>query len=93
MSQTTDSHCHGLGGNCDVLLQGTRVLGRPEWRQRAEEIGRRGIAACHAQQLPWPCGTFGSVEVPGLMLGLAGIGWLYLRLADPEVPSPLIVRP
>ena len=93
MSQTNYSLCHGLGGNCDVLLQGARLLDRPEWRERAEEIGRRGIAASHAQQLPWPCGTYGSVEVPGLMLGLAGIGWFYLRLADPETPSPLIILP
>ena len=93
MSQTNYSLCHGLGGNCDVLLQGARALGHPEWRRRAEEIGRKGIAACHARQLPWPCGTYGSVEVPGLMLGLAGIGWFYLRLADPEAPSPLIILP
>jgi hypothetical protein len=93
MSQTNYCLCHGLGGNCDVLLEGTRLLGNPEWRRRAEEVGRRGIETCHAQKLPWPCGTYGSVEVPGLMLGLSGIGWFYLRLADPEVPSALIVAP
>jgi lantibiotic modifying enzyme len=93
MSQTNYSLCHGLGGNCDALLQGARTLSRPDWRQRAEEIGRRGLEASYAQQLPWPCGTYGSVEVPGLMLGLAGIGWFYLRLADPETPSALIILP
>ncbi|HEY2739710.1 MAG TPA: hypothetical protein VGK45_14975 [Thermoanaerobaculia bacterium] len=47
-----------------------------------------------AQRLPWPCGTFGSAEVPGLMLGLAGIGYFYLRLADPDrIPSVLIPLP
>ena len=92
MSQTNYSLCHGLGGNCDVLLQGARILGNPAWQQRAEEIARRGIEAHHAQKLPWPCGTYGSVEVPGLMLGLAGIGWFYLRLADEGVPSALIVE-
>jgi hypothetical protein len=93
MSQTNYSLCHGLGGNCDALLQGARILNRPDWRQRAEEIGRRGLETFHAQQLPWPCGTYGGVEVPGLMLGLAGIGWFYLRLADPETPSALIILP
>ena len=93
ISQTTYCLCHGLGGNCDVLLEGWRVLGNPEWRRRAEEIGRRGLETHHAQKLPWPCGTYGSVEVPGLMLGLSGIGWFYLRLADPETPSALIVVP
>ena len=93
MSQTNYSLCHGLGGNADVLLQGARVLGNPEWRRQAEAVGRRGIETCRLQKLPWPCGTYGSVEVPGLMLGLAGIGWFYLRLADPETPSPLTILP
>lgn len=93
MSQTNDSLCHGRGGNCDILLEGTRLLGNPDWRRRAEEIGRHEIDTVHAQHLPWPCGTYGSVEVPGLMLGLAGIGWFYLRLADPGTPSVLLIKP
>lgn len=40
---------------------------------------------------PWPCGT---VEVPGLLLGLAGIGYFYLRFADPAgTPTVLIPLP
>ncbi len=92
MSQTNFCLCHGLGGNCDVLLEGARTLGNPAWQLRAEEIARRGIEAHHRQKLPWPCGTYGNVEVPGLMLGLSGIGWFYLRLADEAVPSALIVE-
>ncbi len=94
MSQTNYCLCHGLGGNADALLEGWRVLGNAGWRRRAEEVGRRGIETYQAQKVPWPCGTFGSVEVPGLMLGLAGIGWFYLRLADPEkTPTALMVVP
>ncbi len=94
MSQTNDSLCHGRGGNCETLIYGSQVLGRPEWLQRAEEIGLREIETCAAQRLPWPCGTYGSVEVPGLLLGLAGIGYFYLRLADPAgTPSVLIPLP
>ena len=93
LSQTNYSLCHGLGGNGDVLLFGAERLGNPDWRSRAEEIGLRGLAAHHAQKRPWPCGTYGSVEVPGLMVGLAGIGWFYLRLALPETPTVLMVVP
>jgi lantibiotic modifying enzyme len=94
MSQTNYSLCHGKGGNCETLIYGSQILGRPDWLRRAEEIGLEGIATCAAPRLPWPCGTFGSVEVPGLMLGLAGIGYFYLRLADPEnTPSVLINIP
>lgn len=94
MSQTNDSLCHGRGGNCETLIYGSQALGRPEWLQRAEEIGLREIETFAAQRLPWPCGTYGTVEVPGLMLGLAGIGYFYLRLADPAgTPSVLIPLP
>jgi lantibiotic modifying enzyme len=93
LSQTNYSLCHGLGGNSDVLLFGAERLGNPDWRSRAEDIGLRGLETHHAQKRPWPCGTYGSVEVPGLMVGLAGIGWFYLRLALPETPTVLIVLP
>jgi lantibiotic modifying enzyme len=91
MSQTNDSLCHGRGGNCETLIYGSQVLGRPEWLERAGEIGLREIEARAEQRLPWPCGTFGSVEVPGLMLGLAGIGYFYLRLADPAGVPPVVI--
>ena len=40
------------------------------------------------------CGTPGSVRTPGLLVGLAGIGFGLLRLARPEeVPSPLFLDP
>jgi lantibiotic modifying enzyme len=94
MSQTNDCLCHGRGGNCETLIYGSQILGRPEWLRRAEEIGLQEIETCAAQRMPWPCGTYGSVEVPGLMLGLAGIGYFYLRLADPAgTPSVLIPLP
>lgn len=94
MSQTNNSLCHGRGGNCETLIYGAQILGRPEWLRRAEEIALQEIETCAAQRVPWPCGTYGSVEVPGLMLGLAGIGYFYLRLADPAgTPSVLIPLP
>jgi lantibiotic biosynthesis protein len=94
MSQTNDSLCHGRGGNCETLIYGAQVLGRPDWLRRAEEIGLQEIETCAGQRMPWPCGTYGSAEVPGLMLGLAGIGYFYLRLADPAgTPSVLIPLP
>jgi lantibiotic biosynthesis protein len=93
MSQSNYSLCHGIFGNADLLLEGERVLARPELRRKAEELGRQGLATVLAQHQPWPCGTLGQVEVPGLLLGLAGIGHHYLRLADPATPSLLLIRP
>jgi lantibiotic modifying enzyme len=94
MSQTNYSLCHGLGGNSEPLLYGAQVLGRADLFARAEEVALRGIESYEAQRLPWPCGGPGGLETAGLMLGLAGISYYYLRMADPEeTPSLLIFLP
>jgi lantibiotic modifying enzyme len=42
----------------------------------------------------WQCGNPLGVETPGLMTGIAGIGYGLLRLADPDrVPSVLTLQP
>jgi lantibiotic modifying enzyme len=71
--------CHGLAGNADVLLEATGLLGE-EWSgSLIEEV------AAHASPPP---GT------PGLMLGQAGVGYFYLRVADPRaVPTVLLIAP
>lgn len=87
------SLCHGIGGNSELPLLAAEVLGRPELREVAERAAREGIENYEAQGRPWPCGTRGSVPDPGLLVGEAGIGAFYLRLADPETPSVLLLRP
>ncbi|MDR3531448.1 MAG: lanthionine synthetase LanC family protein, partial [Rhodopila sp.] len=65
----------------------------PELRRRAYLVGDLGIAR-HGSSSAWPCGVPGGGETPGLLLGLAGIGYFYLRLHSPsEVPSILLVEP
>lgn len=82
------SLCHGLAGNADILLNAAEVLNDPAWRKLAEQVGKYGLAAHSAPRIPWPCGVMGGGETPNLMLGLAGIGYFYLRLHAPErVPS------
>jgi lantibiotic modifying enzyme len=94
VSQTNYSLCHGLGGNCEALLYGARVLESPGLFARAEEVALRGIESYEEQKLPWACGGPGGLETAGLMLGLAGICYYYLRMADPEgTPSLLIFLP
>ena len=42
----------------------------------------------------WRCGVLGRGEIPGMMLGLAGIGYGLLRLGAPErVPSVIRLAP
>jgi lantibiotic modifying enzyme len=91
------SLCHGLGGNADLLIYASEVLvgapGTAQFMACARAVGDLGIAR-HGRGGPWPCGVPGAGETPGLLIGLAGIGYFYLRLYDPAVnPTPLITDP
>jgi hypothetical protein len=86
------SLCHGLAGNAEVLLIGREVLGN-EWdgiAALAREVAHGGIERYAKRGNPWLCGVSG--DTPNLMLGLAGIGYFYLRLAIPAIPSILLLR-
>jgi type 2 lantibiotic biosynthesis protein LanM len=85
------SLCHGDGGNADLLLLGADMLDRPELRRTAEAAGARGLDRIEDERLPWPCGVAGASETPGLLLGLAGIGYFLLRLYDSrKIPTVLL---
>jgi hypothetical protein len=86
------SLCHGVAGNADLLLYASQVLNEPEWHSAAQRVGRDAAARYERRSAPWPCGVMDAWELPALMTGTAGIGYFYLRLADPvNVPSALIV--
>jgi lantibiotic biosynthesis protein len=87
------SLCHGLVGNAEVLLYGGRVLGQDSAHlpKSILDVAQAGIDRYAATNRSWPCGTH-SGETPNLMLGLAGIGYFYLRLYNPAIPSILILR-
>ena len=60
----------------------------------AQQLGRKGMEIYEKNRLPWPCGVPGGGDTPNLLLGLAGIGYFYLRLHDPAtVPSVLLILP
>jgi class II lanthipeptide synthase len=84
------SLCHGVAGNAEVLLEGHELL--PPARSCAYEAATAGIDAYHVRGRRWPSGAHGGAT-PCLFLGLAGIGRFYLRLADPSLPSLLLIRP
>lgn len=80
--------CHGLFGAVDALLEGVRS-GRDGY---APAIGRYAATAAerhHRGDAPWPSGLLSREPHDGLMLGTAGIGHAYLRLADPALASVL----
>jgi len=91
-SSSDFSLCHGLAGLADVLSVVGPVVDSSEEETRwlVQRVAERGIQWSLAAGMMWPCGT-GAGETPGLMLGLAGIGWFYLRVANPSFPSVLVV--
>jgi lantibiotic biosynthesis protein len=88
------SLCHGNLGNAELLISAGEILqdgnNMPIVHQVADDAGRK----YRASGTRWPCGVPDGGETPSLMLGLAGIGYFYLRLHDPgRVPSILLVGP
>ncbi len=85
------SLCHGDGGNADLLLLGADLLRRPELRKEAESAAIRALDRFEDTRSPWPCGVPSAGESPNLMLGLAGIGYFFLRLHDSAgIPTVLL---
>jgi lantibiotic modifying enzyme len=80
------SLCHGAAGAADVLLHATKGS-----RDLSAQLGRWGMEHCARPTARFPCGV-PQGETPALLLGFAGIGMLYLRLADPGIQSPLLFQ-
>jgi type 2 lantibiotic biosynthesis protein LanM len=84
--------CHGDLGNLDLLLEASLILHDPQWHAQLEHL-QSGILESIALR-GWLCANPLGVESPGLMTGLAGIGYELLRLAAPtHVPSVLALAP
>lgn len=93
-AQTDFALCHGRAGNAELFIYAGQVFDDEMARAVAIGVGHYGIQTYRRKEMPWPCGVPGGGETPNLMLGLAGIGYFYLRLYDPvNIPSVLILRP
>ena len=84
--------CHGDLGNADILLSASEMLAQSPWQAHANHVAATAIeSACESG---WICGNPLGVESPGLMTGIAGIGYAFLRLAAPQsIPSVLALAP
>jgi lantibiotic modifying enzyme len=98
--QTTLSHtfgqnhclCHGDLGNIELFWKAGQILDDPQWGVEALRLA--GSVAKSISENKVLCGTPMSVVRPGLMTGLAGIGYELLRLAEPQrVPGVLTLEP
>jgi len=81
------SLCHGDFGNLELLVQSGDTARHDEANRIVAAILERG------RRDGWRCGTPMEVESPGLMTGLAGIGYGLLRVADPaRTPCVLVLE-
>lgn len=89
------SLCHGIAGNLEVLHAGRSLLSSRQQQQLLtldDEFGA-ATAARITRDEALPCGVPApNVEVPGLLLGTAGIGYHFLRRSSP-VPLPSLLLP
>lgn len=84
--------CHGDLGNIELLLQAQQAGIDPALRSKINELS--AMIDDSINRHGWHSGGPGAVEMPGLMLGLSGIGYQLLRLAEPNrVPSILLLAP
>lgn len=86
------SLCHGDLGNLETLLVASQVLDDPRWPAQVNRLAAMLLESI--EQEGWLCANPLGVETPGLMTGLAGIGYELLRVAEPgRVPSVLLLEP
>ncbi|HWW02074.1 MAG TPA: type 2 lanthipeptide synthetase LanM family protein [Candidatus Acidoferrum sp.] len=84
--------CHGDLGNLEPFLEAARAWPESRWSKEAERLAAGILNAISLEG--WLCGNPLAVESPGLMTGLAGIGYGLLRCAEPaRVPSILSLAP
>lgn len=83
--------CHGLGGAVELLLLAYEVFGLRDHLRAARQVGRLCLNMHAHNNQTWTYGLRGAEHVPGLFVGLAGIGTVLLRLHDPSaICSPLL---
>jgi type 2 lantibiotic biosynthesis protein LanM len=84
--------CHGDLGNLEFLMEAGRSLPESAWGHEARRLAAAIVNSITREG--WLCGNPLALESPGLMTGLAGIGYGLLRCAEPaRVPSVLALAP
>lgn len=83
--------CHGDLGNLEFLRAASEALAEPALEAATARAQATILVGLESHD--WRCATPAHVHAPGLMIGLAGIGYGLLRLAAPSrVPSVLTLQ-
>jgi type 2 lantibiotic biosynthesis protein LanM len=83
--------CHGDLGNLELFVEANKILD-DKWCEYVQQVSMSIVT--HKPEHNWVCGNTLGVEEPGLMTGLAGIGYTLLRLVFPtRIPNLLLLEP
>jgi lantibiotic biosynthesis protein len=79
------SQCHGLCGNAELFLELYRVLDDPRYLEMARQFAAMAMKYRRRTEngVEWQS-HFPGVSTPDYLVGSAGVGQFFLRLADPK---------
>lgn len=92
-TEVSYSLCHGDMGNLELLLAATPILPKLQLEQYISSMTRHMFYTVAKEDMHWKCGIPGRQQIPGLMLGLSGIGYQILRIRNRQLPSVLLLDP
>lgn len=91
-TEVSYSLCHGDMGNLELFLLAAEYLQDEELKEYSVQIANYIVTQVRHDNHHWRCGIPGRQQIPGLMLGLAGIGYQLLRLYNRDLPSVLMME-
>lgn len=83
--------CHGVLGLVECLLYGRYSMGVTDFDHRIGEAVGMALDAFGTRDSPWPCGSSKGATIRGMMSGVAGIGYVLLRMASANAPLSMIM--
>jgi lantibiotic biosynthesis protein len=83
------SLCHGNAGNAALLLEAARLFKQLDLRLLVENLAADAATQFEMAGQHWACGVTDAGESPNLLLGIAGIGYFYLRLLNENIENIL----
>ncbi|MGQ8813596.1 type 2 lanthipeptide synthetase LanM family protein [Bacillus sp. NA_165.1] len=91
-TEVSYSLCHGDMGNLELILLGADYFDSSQLNTFASQMMDHILKEVEKSGNHWKCGIPGRQQIPGLMLGLSGIGYQLLRLYNRQLPSVLLVE-
>lgn len=85
------SLCHGFFGDMSLLLTASQILNEPSYEKLVFDKTNSVLKNYQDFEKPLPDGREFSLENPSFMLGWAGIGYFFLRLATKDFPEILMI--